>query len=182
MDHGLRSHRNPALGEGGSNWRREPTRRCHCPGRHGKCLCGSARLLFGWAPLRHPCLRPQRQLPLAPRLWKDGRFSEPRVIATDSNTGNVYVKERSNQIDFSTFDYVTLAYDSNGHQLWQGDYSGGSADSIAVDSSTGNVYVTGQSQGDYATVAYDSGGHQLWAARHSTGTANAIAVDSNTGN
>jgi len=128
------------------------------------------------------------------RLWlKDyqgipGGFSEARAIATDSNTGNVYVTGRSEQNRFSNvFDYVTLAYDSKGNQLWLGDYSGGSADGIAVDSSTGNVYVTGQSQGssggaDYTTVAYDSGGHQLWVARHSTGTASAIAVDSNTGN
>jgi len=108
-----------------------------------------------------------------------GGWSEARAIATDSNTGNVYVTGLS----------VTLAYDSNGKQLWLADYNGGSgsANAIAVDSSTGNVYLTGQSQGaggslDYTTVAYDSGGHQLWAARHSTGTANAIAVDSNTGN
>ena len=132
------------------------------------------------------------------RLWLQdyqgipGGFSEPRAIATDSNTGNVYVTGRSDQNRFSNvFDYVTLAYGSNGNQLWLGDYgvtgSSSAANGIAVDSSTGNVYVTGQSQGssggaDYTTVAYDSGGHQLWVARHSTGTASAIAVDSNTGN
>ncbi|PYU52746.1 MAG: hypothetical protein DMG48_05580 [Acidobacteria bacterium] len=125
------------------------------------------------------------------QLWRKayqmavGPDSIPSAIAVDSNTGNVYATGQGG--GFGSTDFATVAYDSNGNQLWVADNSEGLAKTIAVDSRTGNVYVAGQSQGaggglDYATVVYDSSGHQLWTARHSTGTANAIAVDGNTGN
>jgi len=139
------------------------------------------------------------------QLWRKayqmavGPDSIPSAIAVDSNTGNVYVAGQGR--GFGSTDFATVAYDSNGNQLWVADNSEGLANTIAVDSRTGNVYVAGESQGaggglDYATVVYDSSGHQLWTARHSTGfpwpspvpefgfsvSGATIAVDSNTGN
>jgi len=131
-----------------------------------------------------------------------GRHSISSAIAVDSGTGNVYVTGGQSGI-LGDAGFATVAYDSNGNQLWVATYgttsSFGWASAIAVDRSTGNVYVTGQSQAtggdlDYATVAYDSAGHQLWAAQHSTGYSSptpfhfspvggaGIGVDSNTSN
>src|SRR5260370_12112053 len=86
------------------------------------------------------------------------------AISVDSKTGNVYVTGESRGI--GTFDdYATVAYDSNGTELWVARYNGpgndkDSASAIAVDS-TGSVYVTGESEGletliDYATVSSNS--------------------------
>ena len=131
------------------------------------------------------------------QLWV-ARYNGPanfddvaRAIAVNSGTGNVYVTGESRGI--GTFDdYATVAYDSNGTELWVARYNGpgndkDSASAIAVDS-TGSVYVTGESEGlgtliDYATVAYDSNGTELWVARYNGPAngydiANAIAVDS----
>src|SRR5258708_733416 len=101
------------------------------------------------------------------QLWV-ARYNGPanfddvaRAIAVNSGTGNVYVTGESRGI--GTFDdYATVAYDSNGTELWVARYNGpgndkDSASAIAVDS-TGSVYVTGESEGlgtliDYATVA-----------------------------
>src|SRR5260370_42433822 len=88
------------------------------------------------------------------------------AISVDSKTGNVYVTGESRGI--GTFDdYATVAYDSNGTELWVARYNGPGngydiASAIAVDS-TGSVYVTGRSEGigtgnDYATIAYNSTG------------------------
>src|SRR5712664_3704090 len=114
------------------------------------------------------------------QLWV-ARYNGPanfddvaRAIAVNSGTGNVYVTGESRGI--GTFDdYATVAYDSNGTELWVARYNGpgndkDSASAIAVDS-TGSVYVTGESEGlgtliDYATVAYDSNGTELWVARY----------------
>jgi len=95
-------------------------------------------------------------------------------IAVD-NRGNVYVTGTS--YDSGTnFDYATVKYDRNGHQLWVARYNGPGnyndvAYSIAVDKE-GNVYVTGGSDGgldtwyDYATIKYDQDGNELWVARY----------------
>jgi hypothetical protein len=118
-------------------------------------------------------------------------FNNAKAIAVDSRTGNVYVTGESMGIGTFT-DYATVAYDSNGAQLWVARYNGpgndkDEANAIAVDGA-GNVYVTGESAGlgtliDYATVAYDSNGAELWVARYNGPAngydiANAIAVDS----
>jgi hypothetical protein len=104
--------------------------------------------------------------------------------------GNVYVTGGSTGIG-TGFDYATVAYDTNGNQLWVAIYDGpASADDVAnsiVVDTAGNVHVTGESMGvgtgnDYATVAYDPSGVQLWATRfngpgNGTDVATGIAVD-----
>ncbi len=100
------------------------------------------------------------------------------AIATDT-FGNIYVTGGSwngwpNEGGTGE-DYVTIAYDSSGNELWVARYNGPGnyndrAYAISVDL-LGNIYVTGYSRGsgtydDYATVAYDSSGNQLWVARY----------------
>ncbi len=73
------------------------------------------------------------------------------------------------------FDYVTIAYDSEGTEEWASRYDGGCGDDLAfalVTDDAGNTYVTGRSWGgastcyDYATVKYDVGGAEEWVARY----------------
>jgi uncharacterized delta-60 repeat protein len=95
-------------------------------------------------------------------------------IAVDAD-GNVYVTGESKSGGYSTEDYATIKYDTDGNELWIARYNGPDDDqdratSIAVDAD-GNVYVTGDSDGigtrrDYATIKYDSDGNELWVARY----------------
>ncbi len=100
---------------------------------------------------------------------------------------NVYVTGASAQSG-TDYDYLTMAYDTNGNRLWMAAYDGPAGDSewpksITVDPVTGNVYVTGDTViegGSYydrktyiATVAYDSSGNELWVALYN-GPANSI--------
>lgn len=112
------------------------------------------------------------------------------AIAVDGD-GNVYVTGYSDGGPTGP-DYATVAYSTNGAQLWVSRYNGpaNSADqatAIALDG-VGGVYVTGYSEGgaslrDYATVAYNvTSGSQLWVARYNgpangTDLASGIAVD-----
>jgi len=113
------------------------------------------------------------------QLWV-ARYTSPEegenialAIAVD-NAGNVYVTGESPDTD-NRYDYATVKYDINGHELWVARYAGpGGSDepsAILVDGS-GNVYVTGTSQDnndgndDCATIKYDTTGHQLWVARY----------------
>jgi hypothetical protein len=135
--------------------------------------------------------------PSGNQLWEartefTGRsFDYVRDIAVD-NTGKVYVTGGAGGGQYQEYDYLTVAYDSFGNQLWMARYNGpinhfDYAEAIAVDQK-GNVYVTGDSKSglnnyDYLTIAYDSDGNEIWVARYdgpdSEGDhARDIAVDS----
>ena len=107
--------------------------------------------------------------------------------------GNVYAAGWSDGTGAGIFgwDFVTVAYDTNGGTLWERRYDGPSgggdrANALALDAA-GNVYVAGRSRGvgtfdDYTTIKYDPSGTELWVARYSgpgNGIDNAldIAVD-----
>ncbi|MBI5021058.1 MAG: SBBP repeat-containing protein [Ignavibacteriales bacterium] len=92
-------------------------------------------------------------------------------ITVDANS-NVIVAGYSSGT--TSYDYVTLKFDSTGNLLWKNIYDGESnkddlAYDVAVDK-IGDIYVTGLSTGsstrsDYATVKYSSEGEQKWAIR-----------------
>jgi PKD repeat protein len=119
-----------------------------------------------------------------------GAFDIPSAMAIDPNSGNIYVTG-SGYIDFSDNDFVTVAYDSTGNELWVAVYDGpGDGSDHAYDlviDSAGHIYVTGDSMGagtdfDYATVAYDNLGNELWVSRFDGpgsdwDRANAMTVD-----
>jgi PKD repeat protein len=111
---------------------------------------------------------------------------EAKAIDISSN-GDIIVTGKSRGIG-TDYDYATVAYDSNGIELWVARYYGsGSGWDLANDISCdqfGNVFVTGGSyinttSRDYATIKYDSSGNELWVARYN-GPGNSIdeAVDS----
>jgi hypothetical protein len=95
-------------------------------------------------------------------LWTN-RYDGPghtndyaQAVAVGSD-GTVYVTGYSWGTD-SFYDYLTLAYSSDGASLWTNRYNGPAngydqAFAMAVDSS-GNIYVTGYSQGDCTTIKY----------------------------
>jgi hypothetical protein len=95
-------------------------------------------------------------------------------IACDPSNGNVYVTGQSQGQGEVLPDYLTVAYDESGRELWTARYDGPAAGfdaarRIAVDS-FGRIYVTGESLGsgtdlDYATIAYDRSGNELAVAR-----------------
>lgn len=105
-------------------------------------------------------------------LW-EARYDGPgdyddrvRDIAIDSD-GNIFITGQSSEIgSWDANDFVTMAYDSSGNQLWIHKYNGPAnatdiCNAITIDFS-GNVYVTGSSCGsgtgyeawDYATIKY----------------------------
>jgi uncharacterized delta-60 repeat protein len=122
---------------------------------------------------------------------------DPSAIAIDAS-GNIYVTGSSMNEDGYIADYVTVAYDASGNELWVRWYDGpGSAndlaEAIAIDPS-GNIHVTGRSTSGYdfdndndddtayATVAYDGSGNELWVRRYNgpakDNVGTAIATDS----
>ncbi|HJY63357.1 MAG TPA: SBBP repeat-containing protein [Ignavibacteria bacterium] len=111
------------------------------------------------------------------------------AIVVDGS-GNVYVTGHSIGSGTS-YDYVTIKYNSNGVMQWSQMYNGtGNAEdfarSIAVDGS-GNVYVTGGSRGsgtfdDYVTIKYNTDGVWQWGQAYNgpgdgDDEAKSIAVD-----
>jgi hypothetical protein len=115
---------------------------------------------------------------------------EASAIALDAG-GNIYVTGRS-QGSGTSFDYLTIKYDSSGTPVWQARYNNpdvngiDEAAAIAVDTSF-NTYVTGRSQGigtgyDYVTIKYDLGGTEQWVRRYDNNIngndeATALALD-----
>ncbi|MGB7062345.1 MAG: SBBP repeat-containing protein [Candidatus Zixiibacteriota bacterium] len=109
------------------------------------------------------------------------------AVATDY-LGNTFVTGASLSAGTS-YDCVTIGYDSSGHQLWVRRYGGLGEDrarAIAVDNE-GNVYITGYSAGsgtysDCLTIRYRASGDTAWVRTHN-GSANdwdectAIVVD-----
>jgi len=99
----------------------------------------------------------------------------PTAIAVD-DSGNVYVTGESVGSGTS-WDFVTIKYDSNLDVLWTRSYDGGisneeRAPSMDIDD-LGNVYVTGRSVGagtswDYATIKYNTAGDELWVSRYNS--------------
>lgn len=111
-------------------------------------------------------------------------------IAVDG-LGNVYVTGESVGSGTS-WDLVTIKYDSNLDIIWTRRYEGGinnedRSPSLAIDD-MGNVYVTCPSIGsgtswDYATLKYDTDGNELWDVRYTSNINNLdlptdIGVDS----
>ncbi|UCF07325.1 MAG: SBBP repeat-containing protein [Thermoplasmata archaeon] len=98
-------------------------------------------------------------------------------IALDEQSGNVYVTGSSRVGNYKS-DMTTVAYDSNGNQLWvakyqgiPGDYSLDHAKAITVDPSgnvivAGRTYVSGDHNWDYIVLKYDINGILLWEAQY----------------
>ena len=109
-----------------------------------------------------------------------GIFGADASIAVDSKTDNVYVAGETTPASTSWPRITTIAYDSNGNQLWavldqdrnvlQGAPYSTFAHAIVVDSALGHAYVTGgvalirDGTVEARTVAYDSAGDPLWGA------------------
>ena len=75
----------------------------------------------------------------------------------------------------NNYDYLTIKYDSNGHELWARRYNGpADKDDWPRDATiddTGNIYVTGASwdpntSDDCVTIKYDPNGNELWNMRY----------------
>ncbi len=106
-------------------------------------------------------------------------IDQATAITVDQN-GNVYTTGYCSNTGTS-YDYVTVKYNSAGTQLWAAVFNGAAnfadvAWDLAVDAG-GNVFVTGQSSNgtndDYATVKYNSSGIQQWAKIYN-GPANSV--------
>ncbi len=105
------------------------------------------------------------------------------VGVVSDNTGNIYITGFCTGSGTTTFDYITLKYNSNGDQQWVKTFNSGlvgvddKASSIDIDQ-TGNIYVTGStissgSDFDFGTVKYSSSGEVLWSILYE----NILAVD-----
>ena len=120
------------------------------------------------------------------QLWV-ARYNSPGNYTDDAydialgSAGNIYVTGRS-KCERYNFDYLTIAYDTDGNELWTAKYNGpgngkDEALSIATDAA-GNVYITGDSDSeisadprvpankDCTTIKYDRFGNELWVARY----------------
>jgi hypothetical protein len=92
-------------------------------------------------------------------------------------SGNAIVTGYRRDIGPNNYDYITIAYDSLGNEIWVAIYNGPGNDTdqamdMALDSS-GNIYVTGRSIGngsgyDLATIKYDPFGNEDWVVRYNS--------------
>ncbi|HRE09343.1 MAG TPA: SBBP repeat-containing protein [Ignavibacteria bacterium] len=116
---------------------------------------------------------------------RTGTTQDEAVGIVSDNTGNIYVTGFCAGSGTSTFDYVTVKYNTNGDQQWAKVFNSGlvgvddKASSIDIDE-TGNIYVTGStiSSGtdtDYGTVKYSPAGDVLWSILYE----NIVSVDDN---
>ncbi|UCE38526.1 MAG: SBBP repeat-containing protein [Thermoplasmata archaeon] len=120
------------------------------------------------------------------RIFSSGVLS---AIATDSYN-NVFVTGYGYMGGVGT-DCVTIAYDSQGNNLWTAEYDGpGNYYDVANDIGTdsfGNVYITGYAaysmvESDCVTIAYNSTGKEQWVAlyndsKNTDNVGNALTVD-----
>lgn len=114
---------------------------------------------------------------------RTGTTQDEAVGIVSDNTGNIYITGFCTGSGTSTFDYITLKYNSNGDQQWVKTFNSGlvgvddKASSIDIDQ-TGNIYVTGStissgSDFDFGTVKYSPSGEVLWSILYE----NILAVD-----
>lgn len=91
----------------------------------------------------------------------DHREDKPVAIAVD-DSGNVVVSG-SSYSNNSSYDYLTIKYNSQGDSLWVRRYQDGlTLSAIALDKE-GNVYVTGNTIGDdILTLKYSNDGNLKW--------------------
>ncbi len=120
-------------------------------------------------------------------------YDRPTDMVINPSNGNIYITGRSKNI---TYDYLTVAYNSAGVELWQAVYDyidDDRATAIGINTA-GEIYVTGQSDYDVTatfnyditTIKYDVSGNQLWAKTYTGSASNddvptCIVVD-NSGN
>jgi len=116
---------------------------------------------------------------------RTGTTQDEAVGIVSDNTGNIYVTGFCTGSGTSTFDYITVKYNTNGDQQWAKVFNSGlvgvddKASSIDIDEA-GNIYVTGStiSSGtdtDYGTVKYSPAGDVLWSILYE----NIVSVDDN---
>ncbi|HQC60319.1 MAG TPA: SBBP repeat-containing protein [Bacteroidales bacterium] len=101
------------------------------------------------------------------REYDGGSYDYGQGVAVDSKN-NIIVTGKTDVPPNKGYNYYTIKYDSNGNEIWNARYNGGStnrARGIAVDSYD-NVYVTGFSRllgiGNIYTIKYDSSGKIIW--------------------
>ncbi len=116
------------------------------------------------------------QLWLARWQGLEDAWLDLHVFAVDQN-GNAYIAGTSDG-NGTMIDYLTVKYDSEGHEQWTAWYDGAisecdEAQALAVDL-YGNVYVSGRSDSrlgvlsndNIVTIMYNSGGAMQWAMRY----------------
>lgn len=88
------------------------------------------------------------------------------------NKGHVFVTGTSKS--HGAFEFATVAYDTEGRELWVQSFTGERDENLAVAmavDSDSNVYVTGASEGqnshkNFATIKYSPEGRELWYRRY----------------
>jgi len=106
----------------------------------------------------------------------DGRQDGSGGVAVDG-AGRTYVIGSSYLPDHTDPDYLIVAYDAEGQELWKrrrdGGFSGDDYASALAINALGNLVVTGESwnssDSDFLTVAYSPGGYELFALRYDHG-------------